>query len=171
MESINAASRLRALAGKYKHAILVLLIGLGLMLLPTGSKDTAPTETEPVSETEPAVEADLETRLAQILSKISGAGKVEVLLTVRTGGETLYQTDGESEASGESSRQSTGTVIIENENHQESGLVRRTDPPVYLGAVVVCQGADNPSVKLAVVEAVKCVTGLGADQITVVKME
>ena len=36
--------------------------------------------------------------------------------------------------------------------------------------VVLCQGADAPSVKLAIVEAVRCVTGLGADQISVQKM-
>lgn len=42
--------------------------------------------------------------------------------------------------------------------------------PTYQGAIVVCQGADDPGVKLALVQAVASVTGLGTDQITVVKM-
>ena len=38
------------------------------------------------------------------------------------------------------------------------------------GAAVVCQGADAGSVRLAVTEAVRCYTGLGADRIEIFKM-
>ena len=43
--------------------------------------------------------------------------------------------------------------------------------PTYLGAVIVCQGGDSPTVKLAIVEAVSNATGLSADKITVLKMK
>jgi len=36
---------------------------------------------------------------------------------------------------------------------------------------VVCQGADRAGVRLAVVDAVKSVTGLSSDRITVLKMK
>jgi stage III sporulation protein AG len=36
---------------------------------------------------------------------------------------------------------------------------------------VVCQGADDPVVKLLIVDAVSKVTGLGADKISVMKMK
>jgi hypothetical protein len=39
------------------------------------------------------------------------------------------------------------------------------------GAVVVCQGADNASVRLAVAQAVRCYTGLGTDRVQIFKME
>jgi hypothetical protein len=39
------------------------------------------------------------------------------------------------------------------------------------GAVVVCQGADSASVRLAVAQAVRCYTGLGADHVEIFKME
>lgn len=39
------------------------------------------------------------------------------------------------------------------------------------GAVVVCQGADQPSVRLDVTNAVAAYTGLGSDQISVIKMK
>ncbi len=168
MVNTNLPALLRSLVIKYKHAILVLLIGLGLMLLPTGSRSgPVPEETIP-SQTE---ETDLEARLSQLLSRVRGAGEVEVLLTVRTGGETLYQTDEDTDSGDTASRKSVSTVLVEDASHQELGLVRRTDPPVYQGAVVVCQGADDPQVKLAIVEAVSCATGLGSDRITVVKMK
>ena len=159
---------LRNLVQKYKHALIILLIGLGLMLLPSGAQKEKIPEEAPVTQIQ---EGSLEDRLGAILSRVSGAGEVEVLLTVRTGSETLYQTDGDTDSDGTALRTSTSTVIVEESSRQETGLVRRTDPPVYQGAVVACQGADDPKVKLAIVEAVSCATGLGADQIKVVKMK
>ena len=50
-------------------------------------------------------------------------------------------------------------------------MVRQILSPEYLGAVVVCQGANDVQVRLAVVEAVSKVTGLGADKISVLKMK
>ena len=40
-----------------------------------------------------------------------------------------------------------------------------------MGAIVVCQGGDNATVRLAIIEAVSNVTGLGADKISVLKMK
>ncbi|MBE7003799.1 MAG: hypothetical protein E7425_05890 [Ruminococcaceae bacterium] len=37
------------------------------------------------------------------------------------------------------------------------------------GAVVVCEGADNASVRLALTQALRSLTGLSADRITIVK--
>lgn len=168
MVKTHPLALLRSLAGKYKHAVIVLLIGVALMILPTGDRAAPnPVETVPVR----TEESDLESRLSAILSRVSGAGEVEVLLTVCTGGETLYQTDEDTDSGETNSRKNVSTVIVEDESNQELGLVRRTDPPVYQGAVVVCQGADDPQVKLAIVEAVSCATGLGADKIKVVKMK
>jgi stage III sporulation protein AG len=118
-----------------------------------------------------AVERSLEERLEALLGQIEGAGQVSVLLTEKEGSQTLYQTDSQTDADDSGSRRTDDTVLIEDENRTESGLVRQTLGPVYRGAVVLCQGADDPSVKLAVVEAVRCVTGLGADQISVQKMK
>lgn len=169
MDAMNLGRKLSGMLGKYKHALIVLLIGLGLMLLPVGSAQKNDSSKEVVPAHTDAA-ADLETRLEQILRRISGAGEVEVLLTERTGQEVVYQTDSQSDRAEGSSRESAGTVLVEDADNQEYGLIRRTDPPVYLGAVIVCQGGDNPQVRLAIVEAVQCVTGLGANQISVVKM-
>lgn len=169
MADLMSISRLSGAVRKYKHAILVLLIGLGLMLLPAGSRDHD--TQQPLPEPQTAEDQSLEERLSQLLSRVSGAGEVEVLLTVRTGQELLFQTDTDHSGDEGSSRNNSTTVIVEDASGTEAGLVRRSDPPVYLGAVIACQGADQPAVKLAIVEAVACATGLGADQITVVKMK
>ena len=165
MEATAPKQRINALFGKYKYPILVALVGLGLMLLPS--------EQEPSEPVEPprAVESSLEEKLEAILGRIEGAGQVSVLLTEKEGSQTLYQTDSQTDADESGSRRTDDTVLVEDENRTESGLVRQTLGPVYRGAVILCQGADDPTVKLAVVEAVRCVTGLGADQISVQKMK
>ena len=108
---------------------------------------------------------DMEERLEVILSGIEGAGNVQVLLTEESGRQTLYQTD----VQADDSRRTEDTVLVEDAARTESGLVRQTLEPKYRGAVVLCDGADQSAVKLAIVEAVGCVTGLGADRICVLK--
>ena len=105
--------------------------------------------------------------LEAILAKIQGVGRVEVLLTEAAGSQTLYVYD--ESASGESLK--SDAVIITDSARSQTGLVSQVIPPVYLGAVVVCQGGDSPPVRLAVVEAVQAATGLSADKITVLKMK
>lgn len=161
MEGSIPKQRINALFGKYKYPILVILVGLGLMLLPSGAE---PEAAEPV---ETVQVQDLETRLAAILSRIEGVGSVQVLLTEESGRQTLYQTDTQSDTD----RHTEDTVLVEDASRNETGLVRQTLEPQYRGAVVLCQGADQPSVRLAIVEAVRCVTGLGADRISVLNMK
>ena len=158
--------RINAIFGKYKYPILIVLVGLGLMLLPEQSEQTSvPVPAETVEE------AALQERLEAILSQIEGAGQVRVLLTEDSGRETLYQTDSTSETDGEGQRRTDDTVLVEDASRVETGLVRQVLEPKYRGAVILCQGADVPSVRLAIVEAVRCVTGLGADRISVLKMK
>lgn len=163
MDTIVPKQRINALFAKYKYPILVVLLGLGLLLLP-GREPSEPVPVPVVA----APERGLEQKLEELLSHVQGAGQVRVLLTEDTGRETVYQTDIQSDSD---SRRTEDTVLVEDSSRNESGLVRRTMEPRYRGAVILCQGADLPGVKLAIVEAVRCVTGLGADQISVQKLK
>lgn len=153
---------------KYRYVALVLLIGLVLMVIPGKSSDTAE---QPQTIVESSQELTVAQELAQILSKVDGAGNVEVFLTVAAGEETFYQTDEETSTSSDSGSTSTTTVTVTNAQKDEYGLVRQTNPPVYKGAIIVCQGADDPQIRLAIVNAISNATGLGADRISVLKMK
>lgn len=153
---------------KYRYVALVLLIGMFLMILPEKKEAAVQTEeTRAVQANEP----DTAEELSQILSQIQGAGKVQVMLTEATGSQTVYQTNDDISSGGESSNSRRTTVTVTDENRTETGLIQQVNPPAYLGAIVVCQGADSASVRLAIVEAVSDVTGLGADRISVLKMK
>ena len=150
---------------KYRWALLILLLGVALMQLPSASADTAAQRQE--TETE---KVGMEEKLAHILSQIQGAGEVQVLLTESTGEQTIYQMDVD-ESSGSTQTNRKETVIISGGDRSEKGLIQQVIPPKYLGAIVVCHGANDAAVRLALVEAVSKATGLGADRISVLKMK
>ena len=164
MDWLAIKGKSQRLLGKYRYVILVLVAGLVLMLLPSRQETTGQVQktTEP-----PEEKQDVRQELMHILTQIDGVGAVQVMLTVATGEETIYQTD--TETTDDSCR--IETVIVTGADRTENGLVQRKNPPKYLGAIVVCKGAGNAAVKLSVVEAVSRVTGLGADQISVLKMK
>lgn len=153
---------------KYRFALLVVLLGLALMLIPGKAKDAPETTTN--KPTTSQQQDDLSARLKEILSQINGAGRVEVMLSVAQGEKTLYQSNQDS-TGGDNESIHMDTVIINDENRAQSGLIQQILPPVYQGAIIVCQGADHPSVRLAIVDAVSKITGLGADRISVLKMK
>lgn len=170
MDWITLKKNCVAYIGKYRYVIAILLIGLILLCLPTGKRSDPST-----SPAESIVDSndfrDLEDDLAVLLSKVSGAGKVEVLLTQSRSSRTIYQTD-ESINSGQMNRdERIETVLVVNSDRSETGLIREVTSPIYQGAVILCQGAENAGVRLALVEAVCDATGLSSDKISVLKMK
>lgn len=168
MDRIRVQMRLTDFIKKYRYAIIIILVGIILMCIPTGN---ARTKEKEVKESIVYVQPDLPDSLAEILSRIKGAGQVEVLLTEAAGSETLYQTNTDIHTDADTNSAQHDTVLIAGTDRVQSGLIRQVNPPRYQGAIVVCQGADDVQVRLAIVEAVKSVTGLGADHITVLKMK
>lgn len=163
MERTQIRQRVTEFALKYRYILLVLLAGLLLMMLPDSKKEA--TVVSPAEAQIP--QESLQEQLQEILGRIKGAGKVQVLLTQYRGEETVFQSD--TDRSGDALR--SETVMLSRSDRSESGLVRQVNPPVYQGALIVCQGGDIPTVKLAIVEAVMSVTGLRSTEITVLKMK
>lgn len=159
MDWVGLKSRATELGKKYRYVLLVLLAGLLLMLLPEGNRKQI--VQEQAAQTEPQM--GLQESLENILAQIQGAGKVKVLLTQKEGERTVYQTDTDGTR--------WDTVILTDAGRAQTGLVQQVNPPTYLGAVVVCQGAGSASVRLAIVDAVASVTGLSTDRVSVLKMK
>ena len=168
MDRIKLHSKISELIKKHRYALLVLLIGLILMTISFDSEDKKESMGETVGvETD---SQDISGQLEQILSMIEGAGEVKVLLTVASGEQTVYQTDVD-RTNGENSSEKSDTVIVTDSDRAQSGLVQQINPAKYLGAIIVCEGGDKAEVRLAIAEAVARVTGLGTNQISVLKMK
>ena len=151
---------------EYRYVLLVLALGIVFMLLPQGGSEKK--EEAVPQEQEATSEVTLQEKLEEILSQVQGAGKVRVLLSEAEGKEIQYQTDEEERSQDAYQRD---TVILSDSGRNQSGLIKQINPPKYLGAIILCQGADSASVKLALMEAVSTATGLTTDRISVMKMK
>lgn len=169
MESIMWKDKAIEWLRKYKYAAMVLLLGIVLMAIPTKNRQN----TDPIRETqeENAVCEDIELKLETLISEIQGAGKTKVMLTVAKGESVIYQTDASYYQNENSTDSKTETILISGDSKSETGLIHQKNPPVYLGAAILVEGADDPNIRLAVVDAVSKLTGLGADRISVLKMK
>lgn len=161
---------------KLRYPALILVIGIALMLIPSRKQSSEKKEQSVVTlaPSEPDYRQQVEAQLQQTLSKVDGVGRVSVMLTLRTGTETIYQTDStlcSQSGDNASSDASESTVLISKSNSGQEAVVRKTIFPGFLGALIVCDGADDPEVKLNVINAVSGITGMSSERITVVKMK
>ena len=152
---------------KFKFVAIVLIAGIVLMLIPGFDKSEETIQPDVSAENRVSIEEEL----AKLLSKVHGAGRVEVLLNIEQGEQTIYQVDADISISDSGNSDRTQTVTLTDAQRNQYGLVQQVNPPVYLGAVVLCQGANDPVVKLSIVEAVSKITGLNANKICVLKMD
>lgn len=159
--------------GRYKYVLVVVALGALLLAWPQG---TDKENTSAVSEeTVDAVGelAELETAMEEILGKISGVGKVDVMLTLQSGSEkvlaadTSLQYSGSVQAPDDYSR--TSETVVVSGGGEGGVVVTQERYPQYRGALVVCEGGGSDSVRLQVTEAVAALTGLGTDRIAVVR--
>ncbi len=152
---------------RYRYMLLVIAAGLLLLLLPTGKK----TETEPAAapDYEAFELAEFESRIESALEKIDGVGKTEVVLTLGSTMETVYQSDLTSDERDGSASRRSDTVLENSGSGTQSAVVRERIYPKFRGALVVCEGASSASVRLEVTRAVETLTGLSGDSITVLR--
>lgn len=155
---------------KYRLAALVVLLGVVLMLLPTGgsraqtSGDSSelPGETYSLEKTEE--------RMAEVLGTIDGVGRVRIMLTLRAGSTLRLAEDSSlSDSTGGQTKQEKQVLTVNRGSGRQEVVVTQQLYPTYQGAVVVCEGAGSSGVRLAVVNAVSVLTGLSSDRISVVK--
>lgn len=166
MELMRISGNFKNILRKNKFTLLLLAVGILLLWTPGKSEDVVQTQA-----TQPTTQILTAEEMEAVLREIHGAGEVRVLLSVADGEEIIYQNDSELAQSENDRTDQSETVLITDAQRAQQGLIRQINPPVYLGAVIVCQGADNPSVRLQITQAVSKITGLGADEICVLKMK
>lgn len=154
---------------KNKYVLAVIAVGLVLILWPGEKK--AITTTEKSEQPEFSVAAE-EEKIAEALSGIEGAGKVKVVLTLKTGTEqVLAQNEDKSISGTENEEISVSHVIVSKGSANQEPVTLKYIYPEYQGALVVAEGADNAEVRLQLTKAVSGLTGLGSSRITVTKMK
>ena len=174
--------KLPKLLDRYKYPLLILLLGVFLLLLPGKKQDgtgtAAPSDNSPETDIRDLGESyrkQTEEALASLLSQIEGAGRVRVMLTLKTGPADQYQTDRSGSGTEEGDRRSSSweekTVMRTQGSAYHEPAVVTTVYPVFQGALIVAEGGADPNVRYQLSAAVAALLDLGTDQITVVKMK
>ena len=102
------------------------------------------------------------------LAGILVVNAVTVTLTVKSGMERVLASDRTTSVTDRGSSVEEETVLTGSGGSQEAVLLSRRYP-TFQGALVVCQGGDDPAIRLLMTQAVSALTGLGADRVTVCK--
>jgi stage III sporulation protein AG len=154
---------------KYKFVLLVILAGVLLLSLASLGETKSDQRAEAESETASFDLDEMEARLEQALSKIDGAGKVTVVLTVKAGVRQVIAQDETSSVKDGDTQQETNAVVVSKGSGYEDVVALQEIYPQFQGALVVCAGGGDPAVKLKLVEAVSALTGLSSNRISICK--
>lgn len=125
-------------------------------------------------------EYDLQAELEDILSKMDGIGKVDVLITYfqtstvvpmysETESSTITE---ETDSSGGTRKQESSNVNKEVITDGENNAITQTVMlPKVEGAIVIAEGGGNATIKSNIIQAVSAVTGLATYKVQVFEMQ
>ncbi|MDD4316165.1 MAG: hypothetical protein PHC84_03270 [Clostridia bacterium] len=158
--------------------IVIALLLLGYSLISSDRKKNAETEA-PTEGSALEMTEQVERRLEQVLSQISGAGMVEVMITYSGSTEKVIantkSTHTNSSSGSGSINNSTSTVtetpIIVSSNGSSKLYVTKEIMPEVKGVIVVAQGAKNARVRLELMRAVQTVLNVSANSIEIFAMK
>lgn len=149
-----------------KMLALIFIVGIVLLLLPTEQKEKKPVVEE---DTLLTYREETEARLSEMLSRVKGVGKAEVMITFADSGQTFFAEDTEEQRQGEQTDFSAFPVLKNDGSGTESPLVTKKITPEISGVLVVAQGAGQPEVKTEIVNAVRALLGVKAHRIEVLE--
>ncbi len=156
-----------------KHIQIISAIVVGLLICviyfafmqTTESDDISENSSENYSTAEEYVTM-LENKLSYVLSKISGVGNVDVVITLESGFTFEYATDVETKtvsSGGTETTVTTETIILVS----DEPVVVKQNYPVIKGVVIVAEGAENFAVKMNIMTAAGTVLQIDSENITI----
>lgn len=156
---------------KVKIIMIIGAVGMILILLSsfTGSENTKTEETSNgLNYSEYTVQ--LEKKLTDIISNISGVGQCKVMITLENSSENVYATDSEFKNNDDTINQKDEYVIYDSKNGETPVLIKEYLPQV-MGVTVVCSGGDNIEIREKIIDAVTALFNISANRVSVSKIK
>ncbi len=162
-EDLSKKEKVKKAVSKMKIEYLV-VIALSVVALIIMLNAFSPSvETATASAIDEYVE-NLENKLKNCLSKVDGAGKVEVIISVESGMQTVFAT--ETTYANSSQTTTNAPVIVSGKP-----IVLREEYPEIVGVVIVAEGAKNLAVKVDLLNACEVFLSIPEDKIRVLSMK
>ena len=159
------------------NKIIIFAVIIAILLLAFGKKgdkeeQQSQAQTDTFNFSQYKEELSEEAEIA--LSKIKGAGDVDVILSFESRGKTVIARNSQSKTqkdsgSGEEKevKENTDSVVVYGQGQNETPYVTEEKLPLPTGALVIAKGASSESVKLELYEAVKALYGIDSHRIKV----
>lgn len=161
--SLNSKKPIKKGIFKSEYLLVVILIVLVCVLFLSNSGVFSLLQTTTTLSQE-NYETIMEQKLENLISEIDGAGAVSVVLSVD--GTTLkeYLKNSQTKTENGVTYLEETTVLINGKPY----LVKENYPKV-IGVVIVCQGAENVKVKMAITEVITTVLSVSSENIRILK--
>lgn len=167
-----------------KKATIFLLAGLLLLVLaiPTKGKGTKENKNNFETLEEEDYCKELEDKMEEILGKVEGVGKVQVMITLKNSKEqvvnkdaplssskTVEEKEGEKSES-ESIEQGEETILVNMDGDSVPYVIKEYSPKVE-GVLIIAQGGDDPAIKAELMEAATVLLNVPSHKVSILKME
>lgn len=163
----------------WKKGILLLAAGVVLLLtsIPEKNENTNTTEQSKTTDQENEITV-MEERLKTALEKVEGVGRVKVMITVKSSGESIVNKDTpyerEETSGGEDTKiavhKEEETVLVEEDGNRVPYVIKQLEPEIE-GVIVVAEGGKDTVVKQEITEAVMALFDVSAHKVKILKME
>lgn len=113
---------------------------------------------------------EIENKLSKVLSNVSGAGKISVMVTLESGSEIIVATSKEERtntSSGSNNSTKSVTIVETPVIVGKEPLVLMEKLPQIKGVIVVAQGAKDVSVRLELLRAVQTLIDVDSNKIEI----
>ena len=176
-ELLGFGKKVKDLGNKYKYLLILVAVGLIILMLPS---EKSVSRNEKSEQTDAFDLDNFEKRIEKILESGDGVGRVKVSLALKSGIEYVYAQESRENTHEQQESGQTHNInrdidskpsILSNGSGGEEAVVIKKVYPEFLGAAIVCDGAENPKVQMYVAQAVASLTGITYDRITVIKMK
>ena len=124
-------------------ALVLALVVIVIVFMGNSSKNTSN------SVSDDTYISQMEHKICSVVENIAGCGKAKVAISYSSNEERVYAYETVTTTSNGVTKKTSSIVSVKGEP-----LVTKTLPPTILGVVVVAEGADNPVIRLKIIEVV-----------------
>jgi len=153
-------------------AMGVLLIVLGNTFLDgTGSTKNIDIPMSDTHKEQKENYGEMEERLEEIFSAVEGAGKVKVMVTLKSGSEVTIAKEEKRKESSEAIEVETKVVLLSQGSSNQKPLILKENYPEIEGIVIVAEGGDDIFVKDALNRGAQALLNVPAHKVEIFKMK
>lgn len=168
--------RLSSAPNRIRHLLVfvgvvgVALIALSEFLPERPAKSEPPPSDDAVTVTAAQVEASMERRITDLLCRVEGVGRCQVLVTLESDARSVYAADTTATTNGEHTTSGENILTVDTNTGPVGLLLTRIQPTVK-GVVVVCDGASDSAVCQQVAQVITTAFHISDRRVCVVQQK